>query len=100
MPVDLPDFESLKNYARNRKFRQPHEGETEAEFREAFAEWTDDPLERVEIRSRRGWDTFNSVQKTDALIEQVGGTGELLKLFIGMEKAIEEMEKEREREEE
>jgi len=94
MPVDLPDFESLKKYARLRKFRQPHEGETEAEFREAFAEWSDDPLERVEIRSRRGWDNFNPIQQTDALIEQVGGSGELLKLFISLEKAIEEIEEE------
>ena len=58
MPMDFPDMESLKNRAAQRKFREPLEGETEAVYREAFADFMKDVdlIESMEIRSSVGWD--------------------------------------------
>lgn len=58
MPLCFPDMESLKNRAIQRKFRQPTEGETEAQYREAFADFMTnvDRVESSEIRSGKGWD--------------------------------------------
>lgn len=49
----FPDFHSLKRGAAFRNFREPNEGETEAEFREAFADFMFfvDPVESMEIRA-------------------------------------------------
>jgi hypothetical protein len=58
MPMDFPNMESLVSRAKQRKFREPAEGETEAEFRTAFADFMKDVdlIESMEIRSSVGWD--------------------------------------------
>lgn len=58
MPMSFPDFESLKRRAEQRKFRQPNEGESEADYRKAFADFMMDVdrVESSEIRTGRGWD--------------------------------------------
>lgn len=38
MPMDFPDFDSLKLRAKHRGFRQPTPEETEADFRSAFSQ--------------------------------------------------------------
>lgn len=57
MPMDFPDMDSLKRRAAQRKFRQPHGGETEEQFRIAFADYLRpiDPVESAEVRSGMGW---------------------------------------------
>ena len=51
MPMSFPTMESLTSRARQRGFRQPHEGEGEAEYRAAFAEFMRgvDQVEAAEI---------------------------------------------------
>lgn len=64
MPMSFPTFESLKARAGQRNFREPLEGETEAEFREAFANFMVkvDVIESMEIRSSLGWDEWPEFQ--------------------------------------
>lgn len=64
MPMSFPTFESLKARASQRKFREPMEGETEAEFREAFADFMVkvDMIESMEIRTSVGWDEWPEFQ--------------------------------------
>lgn len=58
MPMSFPDMESLKSRAQQRGFRQPNENETEAEFRNALADFmvNVDRVESAEIRTGKGWD--------------------------------------------
>lgn len=58
MPRSFPNMESLKNNAKMRNFRQPNEGESEADYRAAFADFLRpiDPVESAEVRSGKGWD--------------------------------------------
>ena len=58
MPMSFPDMESLQFRAKQRNFRQPNEGESESEYREAFANFMVDVdrVESAEIRSGLGWD--------------------------------------------
>lgn len=69
MPMDFPDFKSLKRCAEARKFRQPSDGETEEEFREALADFVEpsDLVESCEIRNKVGWDRFSDRQNIDML---------------------------------
>jgi hypothetical protein len=84
--MDFPDMDSLTQRATQRDFRQPREGETEAQFRTAFADFMQpiDSVESMEIRTSRGWDNMNKVQTLDMLSRQVGGHGELFKLLVEM----------------
>lgn len=82
MPMDFPDMQSLKTHAGMVKFRAPHEGETEEEFREALAKHVEpmDFLEAQEIRNKVGWDQFTDTQNRDVLMRALsrprpGGTG-------------------------
>ena len=61
MPMDFPDFDSLKLRAEQRGFRQPNADETESEFRSAFSEWMReiDKVEAFEIQCGCGWDKAN-----------------------------------------
>jgi len=70
MPMSFPDMDSLKFRAKQREFRQPNEGETEAEYREAFANFmvNVDRVESAEIRTGRGWDQHDP----RALLEAMG----------------------------
>lgn len=74
MPMSFPNFESLKNRAKQRDFRQPNEGETEDQYRTAFADFmlSVDRVESAEIRNKLGWDQ----QSPEALlIAALGGFG-------------------------
>ena len=71
MPMSFPDMESLKRRAKQRSFRQPHEGETEADYREAFACHMHDvdKVEAMEIRSGKGWDQMSDAARMDGLTQ-------------------------------
>lgn len=58
MPMSFPDMDSLKNRAKQRGFREPHENETEESFRNALADFmlNVDRVESAEIRTGKGWD--------------------------------------------
>lgn len=64
MPMSFPDFQSLKNRAVSRKFRQPLENETEDQYRTAFADYMVpiDLVESAEIRSGKGWDQMDPLE--------------------------------------
>jgi hypothetical protein len=99
--MDFPDFDSLKQRAKGskyfepsqRNFRQPHEGETEAQFRVAFADHMKpiDSVEASEIRCGSGWDKMNGQQTMDMLADKVGGHGKLLKLLLDTDIIIDEL---------
>lgn len=63
MPMDFPDMQSLVRHAELWKFRKPHTGETEAQYREALADF----VESCEIRNKVGWDQFTDEQNKDML---------------------------------
>ena len=69
MPRDFPDMESLKRCAEVWTFRQPNEGETEAEFRSALADHVapQDFIESQEIRTSKGWNRWNEDENKDML---------------------------------
>jgi hypothetical protein len=94
--MDFPDMNSLMQRATQRDFRQPHEGETEVQFRAVFADFMKpiDLVESMEIRTSRGWDNMNAVQTTEMLSQQVGGLGELFKFFMAAETMIDKVIKE------
>lgn len=60
MPMDFPDMDSLKSAAEVHEFRQPNEGESEQEYRNALADHIEprDFIESCEIRAKVGWDKF------------------------------------------
>lgn len=89
MPMDFPDHASVVNRvcepedparaARLRSvglqfFRRPNEGESEAEFRDAAADFVrtvrGDPVEAAEIRTGRGWDRQHPFE----ILREVPGT--------------------------
>lgn len=61
----FPDFHSLKRGAAFRQFREPNEGETEAEFREAFADFMFfvDKVESMEIRAGGEYHNLSAMEK-------------------------------------
>lgn len=63
MPMSFPDMKSLKNRAMQRGFRQPIGGESEDNYRNAFADYmvNVDMVESMEIRSGKGWDEMDPV---------------------------------------
>lgn len=82
MPMSFPDMKSLKNRATQRGFRQPQEGESTADYREAFALFMRDVdmVESLEIADGRGWDAQGPfalmeglMKAKPALAEMVGG---------------------------
>jgi hypothetical protein len=74
MPMAFPDFKSLCQRAEQRNFRKPNEGETEEEFRQAFAESMQDadPVEAHEIRSGKGWDEWDGNGEHEFLVNMMG----------------------------
>lgn len=71
MPRSFPDMNSLENAARVHKFRQPHEGEDESDYRHALANHVKgiDLVESMEIRSGKGWDAFDEVDNALMLLQ-------------------------------
>ena len=69
MPMDFPDMNSLKHYAKVHKFRQPDKKESEESYRTALADFveTRDYIESQEIRNKVGWDKFSEKQNKDML---------------------------------
>ena len=69
MPMDFPDFESLKSTAKVHHFRGPHEGESEADFIKALALHVRlrDRIESIEIQFGVGWDKWDDNQKRESL---------------------------------
>lgn len=69
MPMNFPDFQSLKGRAKQRNFRPPTENETEEQYRKFFAEFMDcfDTVEANEIRNKVGWDQWNKNQRVETL---------------------------------
>ena len=64
MPMDFPDMRSLISVGKVHKFREPNEGETEIQYRNALAEHVQpiDSVESEEIRNGCGWNKFNDGQ--------------------------------------
>ena len=69
MPMDFPDMQSLKSCAEVWKFRQPYDGESEADFRRALADHVapQDFIESQEIRTSKGWHRWNEDESKDML---------------------------------
>lgn len=69
MPMSFPDMKSLCSAADVHDFRQPHESESEDEFRVALAEHVKprDFIESHEILTGKGWNEWNADQETSLL---------------------------------
>jgi hypothetical protein len=65
MPMDFPDFDSIKRASDMHRFRKPFLGETEDSFRLALSDFVKpiDLIESFEIRFRHGWDKFTEEEK-------------------------------------
>lgn len=72
MPIDFPDLESIIRRAEMWKFRKMDEGESEAEYRIALADFVSDKdfIESEEIRNKVGWDKWNVKQNNRALLQR------------------------------
>lgn len=71
MPMDFPDFDSLKTHAKLYKFRPPSEDESEDDYRNALADHVRplDLVESMEIRTKVGWDKFTTAQHKGMLFQ-------------------------------
>lgn len=69
MPISFPDMQSLVRAAKCWEFRERHEGESEADYREALADHVllRDRVESMEIRTGKGWDQFSEAEKAQML---------------------------------
>lgn len=69
MPMDFPDLKSLEKAAELWKFRTRAASESEAEYREALADFVQpkDFIESMEIRKGKGWDKFDDVDNRDMI---------------------------------
>lgn len=70
MPMNFPDMKALEHAAENWKFRKPNDGETEAQYRTALADFVSpqDFIESEEIRNKVGWDKWDEGQKSSMLV--------------------------------
>lgn len=70
MPMNFPDMSSLIQAAEVHKFRQPHEGESEADYRLELAHHVEpiDLVESMEIRTSVGWDQFSERDNVSMLL--------------------------------
>ena len=70
MPMSFPDMASLLNAAQMWKFHAPNKGESEADYRNALANFVQpkDLIESQEIRTGKGWDKWNDGNKMDMLL--------------------------------
>jgi hypothetical protein len=73
MPMDFPDFESLKRAAEIQHFRQPQTDETEADYRRALADHVApiDFVESQEIRTSKGHDKWGEPESADLLLRSL-----------------------------
>lgn len=72
MPVDFETPEKVIEHAKMTGFRPPKEGESEADYRESYADHHHgkDPIEAHEIRTGKGWDKWSNEDEKDALRRQ------------------------------
>ena len=72
MPMDFETHKKVVEHAEWNGFRPPKEGESEADYREAYADHRhgEDPIEAHEIRTGKGWDKWSNEDKKDALRRQ------------------------------
>jgi len=65
MPMNFPDYESLRAVAKTHKFRSPAREEPEEQYREALADHVKpiDFIESGEIRTGKGWDQWTDAEK-------------------------------------
>lgn len=86
MPMDFPDMDSLRRAASVHRFREPNDGEAEAQYRHALADHVAsiDFVESCEIRNKVGWDKFSDRQNRDMLTRKLGA-GVMFDLFAGRE---------------
>lgn len=72
MPSSFPDIDSLKNNASWRGFRQPIEGETEQQYRDALYNFMlyVDSVEASEIRAGVGWDKQSPMSILSAFVDK------------------------------
>ena len=70
MPMDFPDFNSLRNAAAMWEFREPMVDETEDLFRNALADFVADRdiVESMEIRAKVGWNKFSDRDNAEMLL--------------------------------
>lgn len=71
MPMNFPDMKALIRHAEITKFRKPNEGESEADYRTALADYVQpmDFIESQEIRNKVGWDKFSDQQNRTMVLE-------------------------------
>ena len=69
MPMNFPDYDSIKNRGKMWKFREPNPGETEESYRNALADFVQpkDLIESCEIKNKTGWDKWNQFEKMDVI---------------------------------
>lgn len=69
MPMSFPEMRDLLCAAKTWKFRDPMEGESEADYRAALADHVrpQDRIEAHEIRTGKGWDQWSTVEQMDML---------------------------------
>lgn len=84
MPMNFPDMDSLKNTAAWRGFRQPQEGETEQQYRQAFYNFMVyvDSVEASEIRSGVGWDKQSPMSVLSAFADKSNAPNYVWQLAI------------------
>jgi len=65
MPRDFESATEVRGAAKRWKFRDQRENESDAEFREALADHVKDKdlVESMEIRTGKGWDRWNDIEK-------------------------------------
>ena len=73
MPMDFPDMKALTRAAEMWQFRQPNDGESEADYRSQLADFVapKDFIESQEIRTSKGWDQWNDGNKLDMLLRSM-----------------------------
>ena len=72
MPRNFPDMGSLERAAETWRFRPPHDGENERDYRAALADFVlpQDSVESMEIRTGHGWDQFTAEELMDLLLRR------------------------------
>jgi hypothetical protein len=76
VPMSYPDMASLERTAEMFKFRPPHEGESEHDFRNALADFVEvhpdsNVIGGMEIRTGKGWDQFTDAENLEMLLRGV-----------------------------
>lgn len=73
MPMDFEGMEALRRAGEMWKFREPREGELEADYRVALADYVQprDLIESMEIRTGKGWNKW-TVKENEEMLRRSG----------------------------